>query len=740
MYCLGDQVSETLPSGSVRDHRVECLAGLPRADQRRVQLGECPERLADRGRLVAELRLADARGFAIRSADDPVVGLHHRVGDERLPLDGADREDREAAVVRELAQPVGEVALPLPAQPRDAMRRDIVEEAFRNREAAAGARGGPAAGWRRPSCCPARTANRVTPASTVSSSSCSRSPRSPGGTRSAMRASIRRSASTSASAQSRSIVVVAGRMVRVRRQASMNLRTRSSFDCACGASSWSSSTSSREAPPEKDRDRGAGRQPRSGCEPSARTVGGRQRPGRSHRIHGGPRRRSAGRRAGDRRQRVAGGNRRRDEAGQRCRAGGTGARGRLRAACAGPAPRRQGRQPGQGGAARHGSARRPPQGRDLHRITHHAGLPAQAPARSDGTGGRRDHALPRSERLRPGAQRAGRLAGGGGTRRRFERWFGGPATAALEVPPAEVAAYLAGRAERSKLATVRSAPPAIAAACRAAGPDPTKTPLVAHAPPASPASTPGSPGTAPRHARAMTYDQARELDARRPRPPPARPRARVRGDGRGARSSTARSSGCCSAGGCGAPKPRALVWADVAPTDRDEQFRVRASKAKPGRRARRLSAVEPADTDRVIPISPYRINERLQGLAAHAGLAGVSSHSGRRGPAAELRTAGRIGAQSMATAPEQDQIRYPSRRGSLGAIVARGRDPRRAFTCCRRDTRTSPDASKPQEAVPVGERTGFHPMRQQNRRAAYREYWWRHLGAAPGACDGRSTA
>ena len=36
--------------------------------------------------------------------------------------------------------------------------------------------------------------------------------------------------------QSHSIVVVAGRMVRVRRQASTNLRTRSSFDCARGAS------------------------------------------------------------------------------------------------------------------------------------------------------------------------------------------------------------------------------------------------------------------------------------------------------------------------------------------------------------------------------------------------------------------------------------------------------------------------------------------------------------------------
>ena len=160
----GDQVSETLPSGSVRDHRVERLAGVPRADQRPPELGECPERLADRGRLVAELRFAGARGFAIRSAADPVVGLHHRVGDERLPLDGADRENREA-VVRELAESVGEVALPLPAQPRDPMWRGVAEEAFRNREAPEVLEGGPAAGWRRPNCCPARTAGATRTAS-----------------------------------------------------------------------------------------------------------------------------------------------------------------------------------------------------------------------------------------------------------------------------------------------------------------------------------------------------------------------------------------------------------------------------------------------------------------------------------------------------------------------------------------------------------------------------------------------
>ena len=62
------------------------------------------------------------------------MGLHHRIDEEHLPLDGADRENREAAIVRELAEPVGEVALPLPAQPRT-VRRDLVEEAFRNIEA-----------------------------------------------------------------------------------------------------------------------------------------------------------------------------------------------------------------------------------------------------------------------------------------------------------------------------------------------------------------------------------------------------------------------------------------------------------------------------------------------------------------------------------------------------------------------------------------------------------------------------
>ena len=54
---LGDKVAETLAAGTVRDHRVEGLAGVPRGDQCPPQLRECPERVADCSRLVPELRL-----------------------------------------------------------------------------------------------------------------------------------------------------------------------------------------------------------------------------------------------------------------------------------------------------------------------------------------------------------------------------------------------------------------------------------------------------------------------------------------------------------------------------------------------------------------------------------------------------------------------------------------------------------------------------------------------------------
>ena len=41
-------------------------------------------------------------------------------------------------------------------------------------------------------------------------------------------------------------------------------------------------------------------------------------------------------------------------------------------------------------------------------------------------------------------------------------------------------------------------------------------------------------------------------------------------------------------------------------------------------------AVRPAGPDRVIPLSPYQVNQWLQALAERAGFTGVSSPSGRR--------------------------------------------------------------------------------------------------------------
>ena len=96
---LGDQVAEALPSRTVRDHRVEDLAGGPArrsAPSPRSANARSASRTA--GRLVPELCFAGPGGFAIRSAEEP-------------------------RFVGELAEPVGEVALPGPSVPRPGSAR-----------------------------------------------------------------------------------------------------------------------------------------------------------------------------------------------------------------------------------------------------------------------------------------------------------------------------------------------------------------------------------------------------------------------------------------------------------------------------------------------------------------------------------------------------------------------------------------------------------------------------------------
>ena len=67
----------------------------------------------------------------------------------------------------------------------------------------------------------------------------------------------------------------------------------------------------------------------------------------------------------------------------------------------------QGGEPRAGSAHGHGPAGGPAQGRDLHRVPDDPGLPARAPARTDGTARRGHHAVPGQQRLaaRPGSPR-----------------------------------------------------------------------------------------------------------------------------------------------------------------------------------------------------------------------------------------------------------------------------------------------------------------------------------------------
>ena len=56
------------------------------------------------------------------------MGLDHGIGDSAAPFHGTDGEDGETAITRNVAQPVGEVALPLAAKTGNAMRRNGLQQ------------------------------------------------------------------------------------------------------------------------------------------------------------------------------------------------------------------------------------------------------------------------------------------------------------------------------------------------------------------------------------------------------------------------------------------------------------------------------------------------------------------------------------------------------------------------------------------------------------------------------------
>ena len=47
------------------------------------------------------------------------MGLDHRVRKRRTPCDRADRDDGQAAITADVAQPIGKIAFTLAAQARD---------------------------------------------------------------------------------------------------------------------------------------------------------------------------------------------------------------------------------------------------------------------------------------------------------------------------------------------------------------------------------------------------------------------------------------------------------------------------------------------------------------------------------------------------------------------------------------------------------------------------------------------
>ena len=209
------------------------------------------------------------------------------------------------------------------------------------------------------------------------------------------------------------------------------------------------------------------------------------------------------------------------------------------------------------------------------------------------------------------------------------------------------------RAETARAGTVRVAAAAVRAAHLAAGrPDPTRAPIVRETVTGIARQHAAHPDAVPRHAAALAYEDVVRLLALAPQP---------RRTGRGTETvATAAARGRQDAAivallfcaGLRRAEVATLRWRDVVPAAVPGRLRVRASESnQDGRREDwrllvgafaaalqdlRANTTRSEDHETVVPLSPRQINRRLQALARCAGLAGVSSHSGRRGMASEL--------------------------------------------------------------------------------------------------------
>jgi hypothetical protein len=90
--------------------------------------GEGFQRVAHHPRFVCDLCMAKALRSTVETADDPVVGFDHCVGQHRLPFRGAHSQDRKPPVLREITHAVGIIPLALPAQTSHPMGRNAGQQ------------------------------------------------------------------------------------------------------------------------------------------------------------------------------------------------------------------------------------------------------------------------------------------------------------------------------------------------------------------------------------------------------------------------------------------------------------------------------------------------------------------------------------------------------------------------------------------------------------------------------------
>ena len=265
---------------------------------------------------------------------------------------------------------------------------------------------------------------------------------------------------------------------------------------------------------------------------------------------------------------------------------------------------------------------------------------------------------------------------------------------ALDASPVLIAAYLADRARTQRTATIKLTAAALRAAYRTARrPDPTSAPIVRDTIAGIARQQATHPDTAPRKAKALEYATAVQLltAAEQPRP---------RGRGTENPTTTRKRAALDKAiiallfcAGLRRSEASSVTWNDVDTAERPPgalRIAVRASKTNPdgsredhrllvgpfAQAIHHLQAAQPRrePADRIVPLTGAQISRRLAALGRHAGVTGLSGHSGRHGLATELirRGASTTAVQAAGGWKRPDMVaRYASRVSIEDGAVAR---------------------------------------------------------------------